>query len=196
MNDAEKGQWYARACQEAREALEKRGCTIRASSMAGPEVIPFALDGGCYLLEFEVGEDLATGLPRLLWIIHKEMERALTAEEVFKKAKLCDGDRTPAEIDGLLYRRCAARREDGRYDTVIMSADRVRVGRIYARDLDHARHEDRRVRAKLLLPPGKELGLFREDEAACRAITDAWATIDGEAYFEGRAKGLRCDEEE
>jgi len=192
MNEEEKQRWYEKAKKEAEKALEDSGFVILESSAYPPEFIPFANEKARYLLEFEVGTDVATSLPRLLWVVHAEVSRAPTAKTALEEAKLRDEDKTPAEVDGLLYRRCAAQRDDGRYDTVIRAADGTHVGRIYARELNTT---ERQVRAKLLLPPGKELGLFKEEEAAGTAITDEWYGIDAEAFFDGRAAGLRCDGE-
>lgn len=107
---------------------------------------------------------------------------------------------SPAELDGLVYRRMASPRADGRVDTVIRAADGTHVGRVFAPDEDF-----KHVAVFFLRSPGKfsapsegqalemtghELGKFNDYEKAVSVITDEWYKLDSKLYFEGRAAGF------
>lgn len=84
MDIHEEATLYDQAHAEAREALKQLGCTIVDYYRTPSNIISFAYGAQLYYLEFSFTTDVATSLPYLLWVLHKEVGRAKTALDVVK----------------------------------------------------------------------------------------------------------------
>jgi hypothetical protein len=85
MDIHEEAQWHDKAHKEAREAIEKWGGNVLDNYTPASNIIAFADGGNIYYLEFEVSKCVTTSLPKLVWMLHKELGRSETAWGVLRE---------------------------------------------------------------------------------------------------------------